>query len=191
MAPLTPSARLGALCVLLAALTARGQDAGASASCRATQAPGRAFVSVKLAGFLDRELLRLVRLGLQGKLSVEVAVVRRRALFFRSTLARVQHEYELRWSDAQRVFVLDGDVLDELDELELDRAALDVELEPDDWVEVTATLNVVTPQSLEKMAGWIAGADAPASPLSRGVLGALARDLTRRVSASCPLRPVP
>jgi len=50
---------------------------GPAATCTATLAGGRVLIDVELQRFLDPELLKLVRLGLEGNLQFELVLLRR------------------------------------------------------------------------------------------------------------------
>jgi hypothetical protein len=163
----------------------------ASASCSALLAGRRALVGLRFDELLDRDLLRLVRLGLVAKLSVEVSLLRKRLLFPRR-LGRAQAEAELRFSEEGGLFLLDGRPVADPQRLSLERMVLELEQdeEPEGLeVQVRTELRVVTAQSLGEVVRWIAGSDgAGRSALSRNLLGAVADDLTRSVQADCPVR---
>jgi hypothetical protein len=189
--PLVPArARPAWAALIVGALLFSPFAAGAaSASCRAALAGTRALVGLTLEGLLDHDLLRLVRLGLAGKLSIEVTVVRRRFLLG-SNVARAVLELELRWSEAEGL-LLDGRPVRDPEHLSLERIALALPegLDPTALeVETRAELRVVTAQSLTDVARWIAGDDR--STLSKNLIGAVADDLTRSADARCPVTPV-
>ena len=195
MTPLVPKqarAEWAAL-VLASVLCAPLAAQGSSASCRAVLAGTRALVGLTLEGLLDRDLLRLVRLGLAGSLSVEVTVVRKRFLLG-SRVARVSIDYQLRWLEDEQVLLLDGRPVRDPGRLSLERIALELPdgLDPAALgVEARAELKVVTAQSLGDVARWIAGGKSgEASPISRNLLGAVADDLTRSAEASCAVKAV-
>ena len=195
MTPLIPpQARAQWAALVLAALLCAPLAARASsASCRAVLAGTRALVGLTLEGLLDRDLLRLVRLGLAGSLSIEVTVTRKRFLLG-SRVARVSLGFELRWLEDEQVLLLDGRRVRDPEQLALERIALEVPggLDPEALdVEARAELKVVTTQSLGDVARWIAGGKSgEASPISRNLLGAVADDLTRSAEARCAVKAV-
>lgn len=175
--------------LLLCAEVARA----AEATCRATRVGGSARVAVTLEGLLDRDLLRLVRLGLKGRLAVELRAVRKGLLFGR-TVGRAALEVTLAWSEELEALLLDGRPVRDPRTLELERISLDVDAPEAETVtvETSARLQVVTAQSLGDVARWITGGDSTAperSALTRNVIGAVAEDLTRSASCTCPARP--
>jgi hypothetical protein len=176
-------------------LTCAQTAEAAEASCKATRAGARARVAVELADLLDRDLFRLVRLGLRGKVTVELRLVQRGRLFG-STLARAVVEARLVWSAEAQVLLLDERPVEGPPRLALERISLEVDAPADAEleVEVSARLQVVTAQSLGDVARWITGGDetkAERSAVTRNLLGAVADDLTRSASTSCPVRPQP
>ena len=195
MTPLVPPqaraswAALVLASVLCAPLAARAS----SASCRAVLAGTRALVGLTLEGLLDRDLLRLVRLGLSGSLSVEVSVVRHRFLLS-SRVAKVSFDLELRWLEDDQVLLLDGRPVRDPDQLTLERIVLELPggLDPDALgVEARAELKVVTTQSLGDVARWIAGGKGgERSAISRNLIGAVADDLSRSAEATCAVKAV-
>ena len=183
----------GARLLLLGWLLFCAQAAvAAEASCRATRAGARARVAIELADLLDLDLFRLVRLGLRGKVTVELRLVRRGRIFG-STIARAVVEASLVWSAEAQVLLLEDRAVAEPPRLALERISLEVDAPPDAEleVEVSARLQVVTAQSLGDVARWITGGDRTAderSAVTRNLLGAVADDLTRSARTSCPVR---
>ena len=55
---------------------------GPAATCSATSAGGRVLIDVELERFLDPDLLKLVRLGLEGNLQLELVLLRTRPFWF-------------------------------------------------------------------------------------------------------------
>jgi hypothetical protein len=185
------SKRAAVLLVCAVALCAEAALA-ASVACTATRTGARARVSISLDDLLDRDLLRLVRLGLRGKITLELRLSRR-GLFFGRTVTRVEVEAALTWSPQADVLLLDGRPVADAGHLQLERLALeadapkDAELE----VEVSARLQVVTAQSLGDVARWIAGGEGTAgerSAFGSNLIGAVAEDLTRSAKGSCPVK---
>ena len=175
-----------AVVLLLIAGAAKAQEL----ACKAVLAGTRALVDATIHGLLDPELLRIVKLGVPGKLTVETQVVRRRALWFGRVVGVTTRELPLTWSEERGVFELDGRALPDPEHASLERIAVPLG-EADDprayEVEVTTRLVVVTPGSLGRVSGFLAGETD--SALARTVLGAIANDLTRSANGSCPVQP--
>ena len=175
-----------AVALLLLAGAAKAQEV----ACKAVLAGTRALVDATIHGLLDRELLRIVKLGLSGRLTVETSVVRRRQLWFGRVVAATTRELPLTWSEERGAFELDGRALPDPEHVSLERIALSLG-EADDprayEVEVVTRLVVVTPGSLSRVAGLLAGESD--SALARTLLGAIANDLTRSANGTCPVQP--
>src|SRR5512140_558515 len=182
--------------ILAVALGLSGSAAlaeGPAATCTATLAGGRVLIDVELQRFLDPDLLKLVRLGLEGNLQFELVLLRTRPFWFDELIERDAATARLRYVDEDRVYLLDDrrEVPDPL-RLDLERFALRPPdpLDPDGTykVEVKATLRVVTGASLGKVASWIAGREpsrGETSDLSSRLLRAVADDLARQATALC------
>ncbi|MCA1826435.1 MAG: hypothetical protein ABR567_12680 [Myxococcales bacterium] len=175
-----------AIVLLLLAGAAKAQEV----ACRAVLAGTRALVDATVHGLLDRELLRIVQLGVAGRLTVETSVVRRRQLWFGHVVAVTTRELPLTWSEERGVFELDGRPLADPENVPLERIALSLG-EADDpkayEVEVVTRLVVVTPGSLGRVAGFLESESD--SALARTLLGAIANDLTRSATGTCPMQP--
>ena len=175
-----------AVALLLLAGAAKAQEA----ACKAVLAGTRALVDATVHGLLDRELLRIVKLGVAGRLTVEASVTRRRQLWFGHVVAVTTRELPLTWSEERGAFELDGRALADPEHVSLERIALSLG-ESDDprayEVEVVTRLTVVTRGSLGRVADLLAGESD--SPLARTLLGAIANDLTRSANATCPVQP--
>ena len=182
---LTDRRRL-AVALLLLAGAAKAQEV----ACKAVLAGTRALVDATVHGLLDRELLRIVKLGVSGRLTVETSVVRRRQFWFGHVVAVTTREIPLTWSEERGAFELDGRALPDPEHVPLERIALSLG-EADDprayQVEVVTRLVVVTQGSLGRVAGLLAGESD--SALARTLLGAIANDLTREANGSCPVQP--
>ncbi|MGZ6142728.1 MAG: hypothetical protein ACXWLM_05290 [Myxococcales bacterium] len=175
-----------AVALLLLAGAAKAQEV----ACKAVLAGTRALVDATIHGLLDRELLRIVRLGVSGRLTVEASVVRRRQLWFGRVVAATTRELPLTWSEERGAFELDGRALADPEHVPLERIALPLGQADDPKayeVEVVTRLVVVTPGSLGHVAGFLAGETD--STLARTLLGAIANDLTRSASGTCPVEP--
>jgi hypothetical protein len=175
-----------AVALLLLAGAAKAQEV----ACKAVLAGTRALVDATMHGLLDRELLRIVKLGLSGRLTVETSVVRRRQLWFGRVVAATTRELPLTWSEERGAFELDGRALPDPEHVSLERIALSLGEAEDPRayeVEVVTRLVVVTPGSLGRVAGFLAGESD--SALARTLLGAIANDLTRSANGTCPVQP--
>jgi len=178
---LLDSRRLAAA-LLVVAGAARAQEA----ACRAVLAGTRALVDVTVHRLLEGDLLRVVKLGLAGHLTVETTVVRRRNLWFGRVVSRATREVPIAWSEERGVLELDGRPIADPEHIALERIVLSLGESEDPstyQVEVSTRLVVVTESSLGRVAGLLAGEGD--SPLSRTVLSAIASDLQRSASASC------
>jgi hypothetical protein len=175
-----------ALALLLLAGAAKAQEV----ACKAVLAGTRALVDATIHGLLDRELLRIVKLGVSGRLTVEASVVRRRQLWFGRVVAVSSRELPLTWSEERGTFELDGRALSDPEHIPLERIALALGDAGDArayQVEVVTRLVVVTPGSLGRVAHLLEGESD--SPLTRTLLGAIANDLVRSGNATCSMQP--
>lgn len=189
---------LFALSLCLAAGTALAD--GPEARCRARYANGRVLVDVDLHRFLDVELLKLVKLGLEGHFRFELQLVRERPLWFDEPIADEWAESTLRYDKPQSRLVLDHrrEVRDPV-RLDLDRLVIappdPLDEEGRYRVELRATLQVVTPASLGRVAAWIAGRNRPqeeeSSQLSERLMRAVADDLAREATCRCDVTTTP
>ena len=173
--------KLSAVLLLLA-----GAATAQEVACKAMLAGTRALVDLTLHGMLDKELLDLVRLGLFGRLTVEATVVRRRFFWFGRVVTSTKRELPLTWSEERGAFELDGHALGDPAHVSLERLAIPVGEPGEIQVELEAKLVVVTPGSLGRVAGLLAGESD--SALARTVLGAIANDLTRTAATTCPVQ---
>jgi hypothetical protein len=183
---------------LFAALAALANAAdcaeGPSGSCRATAAGRRILVHVQLEQLFPPELLRLVSLGLTGRVQVEVELVRHRPLWFSRRVARESVELLVSRHPSGEGFLLDGDrLLANADTLSLERIELAFDGDEPEKHEavVRVQLRVITAASLGKMATWVAGGEGKReerSALSAGVLSLLADELSRTLELSCAVR---
>lgn len=175
-----------AVALLLLAGAAKAQEV----ACKAVLAGSRALVDATIHGLLDRELLRIVKLGVAGRLTVEATVVRRRQLWFGRVVAATTRELPLTWSEERGAFELDGRALPDPEHLTLERIALSLGEAEDPRayeVEVVTRLVVVTSGSLRRVTGLLEGEND--SALTRALLDAIANDLTRSANAKCPVLP--
>lgn len=197
--------RLGAqargLCAaLIAAVGLLAPEAWAEeprAQCTATLSGRRVVVRPEALAFLNAELDRLLRLGLAGKLEVELTLLRRRKLWFDEQVDSARLTQVLSFSQAE--YLLDGRPLPSgATVLELERTAWTLETPPESGdafvVQVNVRLQVVTASSLGKMASWLTqGSDSEneRSTVTRNLLSSVAEDLTRRASGRCDVGPAP
>lgn len=175
-----------AVALLLLAGAAQAQEA----ACRAVLAGTRALVDATVHHLLDRDLLRLVKLGLAGRLTVEATVVRRRHLWFGRVVSKGTRELPVSWSADRGVLELDGRPIGDPEHIALERIVLPLGESEDPstyQVEVQTRLVVVTESSLGRVAGLFAGEGD--SPLSKTILSAIANDLTRSANATCGVEP--
>lgn len=179
----------------LLAPTARAQEA--SASCTATLTGRRVVVRPEAQAFLTEDLDRLLRLGLAGRIEVELTLLRRRKLWFDARVDSTQLTHVLSFTRGE--YLLDGRPLASgAKALELERAAWTLEEAPEAsdtlLVQVNVRLQVVTAASLGKVASWLTQ-DAPAgtedSPVTRGLLRSVAEDLTRGAVGRCTVSHTP
>jgi hypothetical protein len=180
-AALADRRRLLAVLLLLAG-AAKAQEV----ACKAVLAGTRALVDATVHGLFDRELLRIVKLGMPGRLTLEATIVRRRQLWFGAVVLTTRRELTLTWSQERGVFELDGRALPDPENAALERLVLPIGDAGDPrayQVEVGTTLVVVTQGSLGRVAGLLAGESD--STLAKTVLGAIANDLTRSANGTC------
>jgi hypothetical protein len=193
--------RLSAVVLVAAVLASPAGSAEAPpvARCSALLAQGRALVDVTLERLFSAELLKLVALGLMGRVKVEVTLLRRQPFWFDEVVAEETREIAIRFSRSGGggLYVVDGrKEVREVERLDVDRIAVhgNERLERGERyrVEVKAHLQVVTASSLREVARWVtSGSAEEQSALSRGVLEVVASDLGRRAEASCDVEPLP
>jgi hypothetical protein len=196
--------------VLLAAASIAGWSGVAGAQpvldCRADTAGQRVVLQVSLADLFDEELLRLVELGLTGRLRIQATLYRKRRIWFDARLAESSRELAVAWSRQEGTFTVDGRPVEPLHRLELPEMIVSAPLDGQTdsapaYVEVTARLEVITANSLGQVARWLVRGKAQASRSSvpprtesgsplvpRALVEYLAADLARTTSGRCPLR---
>lgn len=175
-----------ALLLLLIAGAVKAQEV----ACKAVLAGTRALVDATIHGLLDQELLRIVKLGLAGSLTVEATAVRRRQFWFGHVVATTRRELPLTWSQERGAFELDGHAIADPESVTLERIALPLGETGDPRayeIEITTRLVVVTRGSLGRVANLLEGESE--SPLARTVLDAIASDLTRSANGACAVQP--
>ena len=168
------------------------------ARCSALLASSRTLVDVAVEHLFPEDLVRLVRLGLVGRLRVEVALVRSQPFWFDAVVLEERRELAVIGS-ATGPLLLDGTrALREVDLVQLDRLVLRPQppVEPEEVrryrVELKVHFQVITAASLSEVAAWIAsggGGKQEQGVVSRRLLEAVASDLTLEASARCDLEP--
>ena len=178
---------LAAAALLVGASAARAEPA---ATCTARAVEGRVLAEVELRDFFDDETVRLMRLGLQGRLRVEATVLRKRWLFAQQRVAEEALDQTVSISSADGRLLLDGrpDVRDPA-RLSLGRIAIPMDRPPPAGatLEVRVRLQVITATTLGDVASWVTGRkkEEVGSSLERGVVAAVVDGLARRATASC------
>ncbi|MCY1074815.1 hypothetical protein [Archangium lansingense] len=164
-------------------------------TCSATRVGRRVVVRPEALALVAPELERLMRLGLAGRLEVELTLLRRRPLWFSERMDAARLTQVLVYSAKEGGWVLDGRLLAGVGTLELERVAWTLEEEPEAEatfvVEVGVRLQVVTAASLGKVAQWLTQGEkteAERSALTRGLLRTVAEDLTRRAEGRCSVQ---
>lgn len=186
--------RLGAALVAAAGLLAPMARAEEEprAACSATLSGRRVVARPEAFAFVSPELDRLVRLGMAGRVEVEVTLFRRRSLWFDMRVDTTRLTQVLAF--ARGDYVLDGRPLPEgPGALELERVAwmLDERPEAGDRfvVQVEVKLHVVTAASLGRVASWLTqektAQGEEGSGLTSTVLRSVAEDLSRGASGRC------
>lgn len=178
----------------LLAPVARGEEAPRM-TCSATRTGLRVVVRPEALALVAPELERLMRLGLAGRLEVELTLLRRRPLWFSERMDGARLTQVLTYSARESGWALDGRPLAGVGALELERVAWTLEEEPKAEaslvVEVGVRLQVVTAASLGKVAQWLTQGEkteAERSALTRGLLRTVAEDLTRRAEGRCSVQ---
>ncbi|MCP3139102.1 hypothetical protein [Pyxidicoccus xibeiensis] len=185
---------LGAALVAAAGLlapTVRAEE-DPRASCAATLSGRRVVARLEAFSFVSPELDRLVRLGMAGRVEVEVTLFQRRSLWFDARVDGTRLTQVLAFTRAG--YVLDGRPLPGgPGALELERVAWTLEERPEAGdrfvVQVEVRLQVVTAASLGRVASWLTqeknAAGEERSGLTGTVLRSVAEDLSRAASARC------
>ena len=202
--PLPPALALAAA-LAFAAPAARAE--GPEARCSATRVGRRVVVRSEALRFVDAELARLVRLGLTGRVEVELTLYRRRSVWFDARLAAPERlRQALTWEARTGALLLDGRPVpaeaggEAL--LPLERVAFtldaDVREGEDLRVRVAVRLQVVTAQSLGRVAAWLTQRGRAAREaeeageedgVRQGLVATVAEDLTRSAKGVCEVGP--
>ncbi len=192
--PGTSARRLGAALVAtmgLLAPWARAEEP--RATCTATRVGRRVLVRPEASALLSPELERLMRLGLAGRLELELTLRQRRPLWFSAQVEETKLTQVLAYSAQEEGWVLDGRPV-EPGTLELERVAWVMDEEPTSTLEVRVRvrLQVVTATSLEKVATWLTQGGSTArerSALTSTLLRTVAEDLTPGAEGLCKVLP--
>ncbi|MBN1208681.1 MAG: DUF4390 domain-containing protein [Myxococcaceae bacterium] len=161
------------------------------ASCTATLSGRRVVVRPEAHAFLTPELDRLLRLGLAGRLEVELRLLRPRKVWFDEQVDRARLTQVLSFS--KDGYLLDGRLLSSgAAALELERTAWTLEDPPEPGesfkVQVSVRLQVVTATSLGKVASWLTqgeSAEDERSAVTQNLLLTVAEDLSRHAAGRC------
>lgn len=167
------------------------------ATCTATLSGRRVVVRPEAHAFLTQELDRLLRLGMAGRLEVELTLLRRRKLWFDARVDSAQLTQVLSFTKGG--YLMDGRKLPAgAATLELERVAWTLKEPPEPGdafvVQVDVRLQVVTAASLGKVASWLTQgepADTERSAVTRNLLRTVAEDLTRHADGRCEVKPPP
>ena len=189
-----------------ALLPAAAAWAAGRVECRAERAGDRALVQVTVLELFDRELLRLVELGLEGRLSVEATLYRRRRFWFDPRMAEHSTGFTIAWSKADASFTFDGRLLPHPMQVPLPLFSLrpdgDSLRDGDFYLDIAVRLQVITANSLGQVARWLVAsptesagetsaqeAASPPALLPRALVGYLAADLARTANGRCAVTP--
>jgi hypothetical protein len=161
-------------------------------TCAATLSGRRVVARAEALAFISPELDRLVRLGMAGKLEVELTLWKRRSLWFDGRVDGARLTQVLAFSRGG--YVLDGRPLTGgPGALELERVAWTLEEPPEPGavfvVQVEVRLHVVTAASLGRVASWLTQEKNATTEERSGLTGTLLRsvaeDLSRAASGRC------
>ncbi|HVE87735.1 MAG TPA: hypothetical protein VND93_32985 [Myxococcales bacterium] len=165
------------------------------ARCSALFASGRALVDVAVDHLFSEDLVRLVRLGLSGRIRLEVTLLRRQPFWFDAVVLEERRELVVSAAAGSgELLLLDGArELRDVERIQLDRLAFRPPERPERpeealryRVEVKVHLQVVTAASLRQVAQWVtSGSQEEQGAVSRNLLDAVASDLTREATARC------
>jgi hypothetical protein len=153
--------------------------------CSARSASSRVLVDTALEGLFEDEQLRLIRLGLVGRVHVDATLRQHRVLWFDDDLDAQSFDLTLTWSADDRTYRIEGRPVEDPRHLALERLVFHRGPDADGvlTVEVRARLQVVTTSSLRTVAGWMM--DGERSSSATRLLGVLAQDLTLSAQGRC------
>lgn len=180
----------------LFAPVARAEGTPPRMTCSATRVARRVVVRPEALALVAPELERLMKLGLAGRLEVELTLLRRRPLWFSERMDETKLTQVLAYSAKAGGWALDGRALaGGTGTLELERVAWMLDEEPEAEatfeVEVRVRLQVVTAASLGKVAQWLTQGEkteAERSALTRSLLRTVAEDLTSGAEGRCTVQ---
>ncbi|AKQ68855.1 hypothetical protein A176_005767 [Myxococcus hansupus] len=161
-------------------------------TCTASLSGRRVMVRPEAFDFVSLELDRLVRLGMAGKLEVELTLWRKNAIWFDARVDTTRLTQVLAFGGG--LYLLDQRPLpDGASSMPLERVAWTLAERPTAdarfEVRVSVRLQVVTAASLGRVAAWLTqGKPAPVeegSTLTGTVLRSVAEDLSRSASGRC------
>ena len=191
--------RLGTALIAVAGLLAPAVRAEEPrVTCTATLSARRVMVRPEAFHVISPDLDRLVRLGMAGRVEVEVTLWKRRSLWFDARVEGTRLTQVLAFTRAG--YVLDGRALSGgPGALELERVAWTLEERPgaeDRFVvQVEVRLHVVTAASLGRVASWLTqeknASGEERSSLTSTVLRSVAEDLSRGASGRCEVGRAP
>jgi hypothetical protein len=161
------------------------------AACVLRPVGDRAFAEVELDDMLDDDRLRLIRLGLRAKVHAKIALLRHRWWWLDERADAVYVDFDLVYDPASDSLVRDdtGDTIDP-ERIAVGRVTLQVDDESDlsdYYVEVDATLTVVTRSTLGDVAKWITDPSRGRAVFSDQLLGVIADDLVNSASTTCAM----
>lgn len=185
--------RLGVALVATAGLLApRAHAEEPRAACTASLSGRRVVARAEALAFVSPELDRLVRLGMAGKLEVELTLWKRRSLWFDARVDGTRLTQVLAFTRGG--YVLDGRPLPEgSGTMESERVAWTLDARPEAEerfvVQVEVRLHVVTAASLGRVASWLTQDKDDKAEERSGLTGTLLRsvaeDLSRSASGRC------
>ncbi|WP_426749205.1 hypothetical protein [Myxococcus sp. Y35] len=185
--------RLGTALIAVAGLLAPAVRAEEPrVTCTATLSGRRVMVRPEAFHVISPDLDRLVRLGMAGKLEVELTLWRRNTVWFDARVDATRLTQVLAFAKGE--YLLDGRPLPGgASALTLERVALTLEDRPEPdarfEVRISVRLQVVTAASLGRVAAWLTqGKQAPGDDgpsLTGTVLRSVAEDLSRGASGRC------
>ncbi|MFH0898999.1 MAG: hypothetical protein V2A73_00060 [Pseudomonadota bacterium] len=161
--------------------------------CVARVLGSRTIAGAQILHFFDPTLIRLIRLGLEGRIDVNIDLMQRRRFFFDRLLASASISWAIVYEPTAGVFLVNGKQLseDRLDRLELPGISLGRDLiapRNSYYVTVSARLQVATTASLGRMARWIIeDSEDESTLLPSGIISFLADDMARRANNDCEL----
>jgi hypothetical protein len=149
-------------------------------------------VETEVTDLLEPQLLRLVELGLVGRLRVEAVLYRRRPMWFDQRVTEQVREHGIGWSPEGRTLLVDGKRTDAAAWAQGRVPLPFVSLLPgrfaggQHYVEISLRLEVVTSASLGEVARWLAAGRERSVP--RVLVDYLAADLARTSRCRCDVR---